>query len=126
MIQKLKSGNRLLSKHLKLMSQSLRHISISQAQTRTPRHAVCKLEVMLVSAVCQGSTVGIVKGKEVQQTTNAWRRSTRYLHLGKARGGMKMNGLGVLDSAVRAILPQTCCVVEETGCNSFLDGIMVA
>ena len=36
-----------------------------------------------------------------------------------------MNGLGVLDSPVRAIFPEACCVVEETCCNRFLDGIMV-
>ncbi len=37
-----------------------------------------------------------------------------------------MNGLGVLDGTVRAILPETRCVVKETGSNGFLDGIMVA
>ncbi len=84
------------------------------------------LEVMLVSAMCQRFTVCIVNGKDVQQTTNPRRRSKWYLHLGQARRGVKMNGLGVLDSTIRAILPETCCVVEETGCNGFLDGIMVA
>lgn len=37
-----------------------------------------------------------------------------------------MNGLWVLDRTVRAVLPQACCVVEETGSNGLLDGIMVA